>query len=422
MHVRRLSFFLIVACLAAARIAVAQGPINADEGRPQVLWQEARQVVGKTALVCGKVVTVPTVGAITFINFDDQRPARFAGVIREGSLANFPKPPAEMYNGKIVRIRGNVSLFRDQPQIIVTSPEQVEVLDKLPGATDAPKPVPRAKPGQLVVAEYNTLNLFDDVDDPYREDEGTPAKPREQMERLAQSIESLNADVIAVEEVENRDYLQRFVDVFLPNLGYDNVVLFEGNDKRGIDVGLISRVPIGPVRSHRHLKFKGPDGATQHFQRDLLAVTVEPEGGQPLEIWIVHLKSKRGTSPGADDSEPIRLAEAMEIRKLLDEQMAKDPQTRIIVTGDFNDTAESKSITTIVGSGPTAMWSAISDLGPSPKVITYNEGEFKSIIDFMLCSPAMHDRYVKGSFRVPQGTIDTTGSDHNPIVATFKVD
>ena len=53
-------------------------------------------------------------------------------------------------------------------------------------------------------------------------------------------------------------------------------------------------------------------------------------------------------------------------------------------------------------------------------VLTYNKGEFKSIIDFMLVSPALRQRYIKGSFRVPQGSIETTGSDHNPIVATFQ--
>jgi exonuclease III len=66
-----------------------------------------------------------------------------------------------------------------------------------------------------------------------------------------------------------------------------------------------------------------------------------------------------------------------------------------------------------------AMWSAHTDLD-NPKIDTYNTGEFKSMIDYMLCSPAMHQRYVKGSFRVPQGSIETTGSDHNPIVATFQ--
>jgi endonuclease/exonuclease/phosphatase family metal-dependent hydrolase len=408
----------MVLWVAAAAAACAQTAIRPDEGRPHVRWQEARQVVGRTAFVSGQVVGVPTVGTITFINFDEQRPVRFAGVIRQESLTNFPKPPAEMYGGKIVQIRGTVSLFRDQPQIIVTSPEQVEVLDRLPGSSDAPRPVAQATPGRLVVAAYNVLNLFDDVDDPYREDEGTPAKPRAEMALLAQSIESLNADVIAMEEVENRDYLQRFVDVFLPHLGYEEVVLFEGNDGRGIDVALISRVPVGAVRSHRHLKFPGSDGSQQHFQRDLLAVTLEPTGGPPVQVWVVHLKSKRGDDDAA--SAIIRVAEATQIRKELDAELADDPQARIIVTGDFNDTAESETIQTIVGTGPTAMWSAITDLGPNPRVLTYNEGEFKSVIDYMLCSPAMRQQYVKGSFHVPQGSIATTGSDHNPIVATFQ--
>jgi len=416
LRIRPALFVILLACVC--RPAAAQSAIRADEGRPQVLWQEARQVVGKVALVSGQAIGVPTVGRITFINFDERRPVRFAGVIFEDNLANFPKPPAEMYAGKIVRIRGRVSVFQDQPQIVISSPEQVEVLDKLPSASDAPHPVAQAKPGQIVIAAYNVLNLFDDVDDPYREDEGTPAKPRAELEALAQSIESLGADVIAMEEVENRDYLARFVDVFLPNLGYSEVVLFEGNDTRGIDVALISRIPVGEVRSHRHLKFPGSDGSEQHFQRDLLAVTLEPKDGPPVQVWVVHLKSKRGDDDAA--SSIIRVAEATEIRKLLDAELARDPQARIIVTGDFNDTADSQSIQTIIGAGPTAMWSAMTDLGPSPNVLTYNEGEFKSVIDFMLCSPAMHQRYVKGSFRVPQGSIETTGSDHNPIEATFQ--
>ncbi len=412
---RRLIVALALSLSAGPANAVAQA-INRDEGRPQVLWQEARQVVGKTALVSGEVIGVPTVGRITFINFDEQRPVRFVGVIFEDSLANFPRPPAEMYNGKIVRLRGTVSLFRDQPQIVLTSPEQIEILNRLPDGSDAPQPIVRAQPGQIAVAAYNVLNLFDDYDDPYCDDEGTAAKPRQEMELLAQSIKSLGADVIAMEEVENRDYLQRFVDVFLGDFGYNEVVLFEGNDTRGIDVALVSRVPIGEVRSHRHLTFKGPDGAVRRFQRDLLAVTVLPEGGEPLQVWVVHLKSKRG---GAPTSEPIRQAEALEIRRLLDRELADDPQARIIVTGDFNDTADSVSLQTIIGSGPTALWSPHTDL-QNPDVLTYNGGEFKSMIDFMFLTPAMRERYVPGSFRIPQGSVDTTGSDHNPIVATFS--
>lgn len=412
------SLFVLVVLLLLAGRASAQSAIDPAEGRPVVKWEEARSVVGQMAFVCGKVIGVPKVGKITFVNFDAQRPVRFAGVIFDDKLTNFPKPPSEMYNGKIVKISGTVSLFKDQPQIVVTSPAQIEVLDAMPTLVPPKKTFgAMAKPGEVVVAAYNILNLFDEHDDPYKEDEGTPAKPRAELERLAESIRALNADVIAVEEVENRFYLERFVNVFLPEMGYRDVVLFEGNDGRGIDVGLISRIPVGEVRSRRHLRFPGHGGGEARFNRDVLAVTLEPKDAEPFEVWVVHLKSNAG---GREEAEPIRLAEARELRRLLDEELTEDPEARIIVTGDFNDTPESETIKTIVGAGTNALWSAGSDLN-DPAAVSYNKGEFRSVIDFMLCSPAMQKEYVKGSFQIPQGAVETTGSDHNPIKATFKL-
>jgi endonuclease/exonuclease/phosphatase family metal-dependent hydrolase len=194
-------------------------------------------------------------------------------------------------------------------------------------------------------------------------------------------------------------------------------VLFEGNDHRGIDVGLISRIPVGEVVSHRHLRFPGAEGQPARFNRDVLTVNLEPPDGQPFQVWVVHLKSNSG---GREAAEPIRLAESREVRALLDKELAKDSGARIMVMGDFNDTPESKTISTIVGQGATALWPTLADL-KDKSLVSYNEGRYRSIIDFILCSPAMHQAYVPGSFHIPQGSIGTTGSDHNPIVATFRV-
>jgi endonuclease/exonuclease/phosphatase family metal-dependent hydrolase len=356
-------------------------------------------------------------GRVTFVNFDEQRPARFTAVIFAENLANFPKPPQEMYEGQIVRVRGTVSLFKDQPQIVVTKPDQIEVLDKLPPTSIPQKAAaPKMKPGEIVVGAYNLLNLFDEHDDPYRNDETTPAKPRAELERLAQSIRQLNADVLAVEEVENRDYLERFVNVFLADMGYQHVVLMEGNDMRGIDVGLLSRIPVGEVRSNRHVRFSGKDGVPSRFQRDVLEVTLEPTDGEPFAVWVVHLKSNSG---GREEAEPIRLPEAQQIRNMLDAELAEDPNARIIVTGDFNDTWESRTIQTIVGSSEGALFSAGSE-SQDPGLVTYNEGEFRSVIDFLLCTPAMARQFLKDSYRNPQGSVEQTGSDHNPIAASFR--
>jgi len=43
------------------------------------------------------------------------------------------------------------------------------------------------------------------------------------------------------------------------------------------------------------------------------------------------------------------------------------------------------------------------------------------MIDFILCSPAMAKCYVPGSFRIVQGTEETIGTDHNPVIVRFKI-
>src|SRR6266404_9389016 len=54
-------------------------------------------------------------------------------------------------------------------------------------------------------------------------------------------------------EVDNRIALNRFNRQLLPAVGavpYPHVMVIDGNDDRGIDVGLVSRFPIATMRSH----------------------------------------------------------------------------------------------------------------------------------------------------------------------------
>lgn len=401
-------------------VAYSEPAIFPEEGLKQVAWQHARAVVFQEAFVCGKILNASSAGRVNFLNFDTERPAEFTTVIFQRNLEKFPKPLKELYEGKVVRVKGRVHLFKDHPQIIVTDPDQIEILDEMPDLATPIAPG-EAKPfvdGQLTIATYNVLNLFDDEDDPYHGDEGTPVKPRKDLELLAKSIAGIKADVIAFQEVESRFYLQKFVDVFLPDLGYGDVVHYEGNDGRGIDVCLISRLPIGPVRSYRHLTFPGPHDTIRKFNRDVIAVTIEPPGADPLDVWVVHLKSNSG---GREFSEPVRLSESVKLRQLLDQELAENPDARFMVMGDFNDTWESATLRTIVGEGSGELWSAASELGDDLPD-TYNRGRFQSMIDFILCSPAMAKKYVKGSFRVVPGSTETTGSDHNPVVANFYLE
>jgi endonuclease/exonuclease/phosphatase family metal-dependent hydrolase len=408
---------LLIAPLGRAQSKPA---IDPNEGIKHINWKDAGSAIGQTVFVSGKIVNVGKTERVAFLNFEDKRPPGFVGVVFSDNWSKFPGDLRDTYKGKIVEIRGLVTTYQDRPQMVITRPEQIKILDEMP-ATEKLATQPgiewSADPNKIVVCTFNSLNLFDDVDDPYTNDEGTRAKPREELEKFAEALRKVNADVVVLQEVENRGYLERFVKLFLGDMGYEHIVHFDGNDLRGIDVALLSRAPIGEVTSRRHLEFKGPDDVTRHFQRDVPAIAVVPKVGPPLEIWPVHLKSK---SDSAETSEPIRLAEAAELRRLLDAKFAANSDARIIIMGDFNDTRESKSLATIFGSGAAAMWAPeikeTEDSIPDPE---FPNG--RPPIDFITMSPALKAMYVEGSCQTRRSPAEYDGSDHDPQWAVFKL-
>jgi len=389
-------------------------PLPPDAGLPVIEWKDAGEYIGKNVIVQGKIVQTRNIGRICFLNFDMSR--SFTAIVREAAYPNFPEPPEQLYDQKIVRLRGLISEYNGKPQLELVKPDQVTILDVAGPIPPAAKPKARAFTGTVTVAAFNVLNFFDDYDDPYHEDEGTPAKPKAEMEKLSTTIHALDADVISLEEVENRGYLERFNASMLSDMGYQEVVCFEGNDRRGIDCAVLSRFPVGPVVSHRHLHFSDGSGGQTQFQRDFLQVEIRPPDAPAFYVFPVHFKSKRG---GADSSEHTRLGETQQARKILDDLLKREKDALFIVCGDFNDTWDSAPLKAIRGDGPTALAEFFHEL--SKDTPTFNAGEHKDMIDFILASPEMAKRYVPKSYKVLEGSLQTLGSDHNPLATRFKL-
>src|SRR2546423_797168 len=128
-------------------------------------------------------------------------------------------------------------------------------------------------------------------------DENTDAA----VENTARVIAEVNADIICLMEIESRVELQKFHDdllfkKFLQPAGkafYENILLVDGNDDRGIDVALMSRLPVLSLRSHINEPsgHHGNDGAT--FSRDCLEVRIQLPNKKELLLMVNHLKSKR---------------------------------------------------------------------------------------------------------------------------------
>jgi endonuclease/exonuclease/phosphatase family metal-dependent hydrolase len=204
----------------------------------------------------------------------------------------------------------------------------------------------------------------------------------------ARVIQDVNADVLAVIEAEDRIALKRFDDQLLRPLGveYGSIMLIDGNDDRGIDVGLLARngYTIGAVTSH----VDDMDGATRVFSRDCPEITVRTPGGQSILVLVNHFKSK-GYGPPAQ-SNARRKAQARRVREIYDQRRAEGAH-RIAVVGDFNDTPDSDPLSPLLGDG-----SDLKDIFTHPqfqgdgKPGTYGGGSASNKLDYLLLSPALY--------------------------------
>ena len=147
----------------------------------------------------------------------------------------------------------------------------------------------------------------------------------------AKVIKATKADILCVVEAENRPSLKAF-DTHLLNSRYKYEMLIDGNDQRGIDVGLFSKYPIGGVWTHIFDKV----GGKQVFSRDCLEVEVRGPDDEPIYVLLNHFKSK-GYDDGTADSK--RKRQATQVNKLLDKY--KLTKQRVVVAGDLNDTPDS---------------------------------------------------------------------------------
>lgn len=165
-------------------------------------------------------------------------------------------------------------------------------------------------------------------------------KSKAERQKVAARIRAMNVDVLAVQEVEDLDTLEYFVRSDLKGL-YPHVVLVEGNDRRLIDVGLLSKREIGAVRSWRFAEHPSESGPI--FSRDLLEVEILSDDRKDvlLTVFNTHLKSHfvpRGSKNPIQEklaSDARRLHQVETIREIIDARVADGRP--FVVLGDMND-------------------------------------------------------------------------------------
>ena len=160
-------------------------------------------------------------------------------------------------------------------------------------------------------------------------------------ENTARVIREINTDVLCVIEAEDRTVLKRFNRDVIPKVEYtpyDHVMLIDGNDDRGIDVGIMTRkdYPIQHIAS----QVDDTDSKGIIFSRDCPEYVIQTPTGNKLLVLINHFKSKGyGSTASSNDK---RTRQATRVREIYEAKLQEGYEL-IAITGDFNNAPDSGS-------------------------------------------------------------------------------
>jgi endonuclease/exonuclease/phosphatase family metal-dependent hydrolase len=146
------------------------------------------------------------------------------------------------------------------------------------------------------------------------------------FQTTARVIRDVDAHIFGIVEAENRPNLVRFRDDMLMGK-YKHVMVLDGNDDRGIDVGLITKP--GFVIEHIRSNVDLVDNKGIVFSRDCPQYEVRTPGGNHIHVLVNHFKSKSG---GGDEK---RLRQATAVRAIVDGLVAQGKH--VVVLGDLNE-------------------------------------------------------------------------------------
>ena len=249
---------------------------------------------------------------------------------------------------------------------------------------------------EFKVANYNVENLFDTSIQGGEYQEYIPnakhgwneAMLRIKIANLARVIRDIDADVIALEEIENQAVLER-LNAALGVKAYAFVFYPKKKERVSVETALLSRFAIEKTQT-----FWLPDQARGIHKLSLRV------GAYPLTLYVSHW-------PAYKEKEDERLVYAKTLHNLLEQ----DKNAEVIVMGDLNSPYQERKghwgmgLSTFLKAGDknAPLYNLWYDL-PQNARYSHSYGKEKETLDHIIVSKTLFDRqkieYVPFSMRV----------------------
>ena len=207
----------------------------------------------------------------------------------------------------------------------------------------------------------------------------------------AKVINDVAPDILGIVEAEDRPSLLRFNEDLL-NRYFKHVMLVDGNDRRGIDVGIMTKqgFPIGTIRSN----VDAEDGVGTIFSRDCPEYQIALPNGKIINVLVNHFKSQSGGGG------PKRRRQAKEVRNIVNRLVANNQH--VIVMGDLNEgpapgTDRVNNFADLYNNNsPLIDVFSLNGFNLGPRLGTFNTCSIRNRLDYIFISESLKDAFIGG--------------------------
>jgi len=210
----------------------------------------------------------------------------------------------------------------------------------------------------------------------------------------ARVVRHVDADVLAMVETESRPALVRFSRHVIPAVGgapYQHMMLIDGNDGRGIDVGIMLKKKFEIVRMLSHVDDR--DHVGEIFSRDCPEYVIRTDKGNEIVVLVNHFKSKGFGAQ--EDSDEKRERQALRVKDIYKGLIAAG-HTNVAVVGDLNDTPNGGPLAPLLQQTSLKDISTHQQFDDEGRPGTFGNGAASQKIDYILLSPSLFNATQRG--------------------------
>jgi endonuclease/exonuclease/phosphatase family metal-dependent hydrolase len=210
----------------------------------------------------------------------------------------------------------------------------------------------------------------------------------------ARVIADLGADVLAVIEAESRPTLTRFNRELLADR-YGHIMLIDGNDTRGIDVGIMTRQQIEIVDMRSNVDMPDQASADENlFSRDCAEYRCQLSSSVSAWLLVNHFKSQSGGGG------PKRARQAQGVREIVDRLLAAG-ERNIVVMGDLNEGPANpgqpaQNLAPLFDPEALVDVYGLPGFDPGPRPGTFQSCTLRNRFDYILLSKDLAQRFQRG--------------------------